>query len=336
MRQSVKIFGVFIMIAAMFGSFAGCGGQALFDELSTSRLKVIVKGTYESNDARPWDVFTDDGSVTFFPGEDANPTQFMIDIAELKLNGKSFANYRVTYRAGIDDADPFFNGTGIRYENDDVTPDKSYDRVSIYIRKLIFDNAKEYDASHAFIKDMQTYFHEEIVNGYDFNQDRVEPYPMYPLTISIPGGFRYDNTEDETILEIRVVVKNYVKKYEKSYNTTNFVHYYKMPAARAVARTYVPGKTVTLSGTATVGYYLIAITSEDVITNYEGTVILIPPLITWTSDANYTLLNVPIGKTYQFYYAVDPGDWTVPVSFTPINKDVTINDTDTGTIIHDL
>lgn len=301
MRQSVKIFGVFIMIAAMFGSFAGCGGQALFDELSTSRLKVIVKGTYESNDARPWDVFTDDGSVTFSPGEDANPTQFMIDIAELKLNGKSFANYRVTYRTGIDDADPFFIGAGIRYENDDVTPGKSYDRVSMYIRKLIFDNAKEYDASHEFIKDMQTYFHEEIVNGYDFNQDRVEPYPMYPLTISIPGGFRYDNTEDETILEIRVVVKNYVKKYEKSYNTTNFVHYYKMPAARAVARTYVPGKTVTLSGTgATASRYVVAIYQGEAIGDYVSG-ITIPPFATWTTGSNYSFTNVPVGKTYVIY-----------------------------------
>ena len=38
----------------LLGVMAGCGDRALFDELATNRLKVVIKGTYESNNPKAW------------------------------------------------------------------------------------------------------------------------------------------------------------------------------------------------------------------------------------------------------------------------------------------
>ena len=49
----IKLFFIFLSIAVF--ALSGCGDQALFDELATNRVTVIIKGTYESNGPREWE-----------------------------------------------------------------------------------------------------------------------------------------------------------------------------------------------------------------------------------------------------------------------------------------
>ena len=205
------------------------------------------------------------------------PTRFMIDFAELRLGGKRFANNRETYNAGMDDLEPFFTD-GIEYSNDDV-PNGTYTHVGMYIRKMIFNNAAQFEKSDgvwAFLQYAETIFAEKTVNGFDFNQLQVNTYydslrlessrvnRIFPLSIPIDGGLIYDKEDKETVLEIRLVVKNFIKVYEYDY-TGGLIRYFGLSDwlrdvkadetdiggnVIAVARSYVPGKTATIRGNA--------------------------------------------------------------------------------------
>ncbi len=298
-------------IAALCATvFLACGDQPLFDELATNRLKVVIKGTYESNGPRDLDagiildddevddsinssVYETDGSTAYTMNF---PTRFMIDFAELRLDGKKFANYRETYSAGMDDLDPLFT-TGIVYSNDDV-PNGHYSNVSMYIRKMIFNNAAQFTRSGGrwtYSQDAETIFAEKTVEGFDFNQLQVNSYydslrlessrvnRIFPLSIPIDGGLIYDKEEKETVLEIRLVVKNFIKVYEYDY-TGGLIRYFGLSDwlrdvkadetdiggnVIAVARSYVPGKTATISdGGANPNSYVVAIYAENDINDY--------------------------------------------------------------------
>jgi len=288
---------------------SACGDQALFDELATNRLKVVVKGTYESNNSRSLDtgVILDDvevddslNSVVYetdgvTPYTMDFPTRFMIDFAELRLGGKRFANNRETYNAGMDDLEPFFTD-GIEYSNDDV-PNGTYTHVGMYIRKMIFNNAAQFEKSDgvwAFLQYAETIFAEKTVNGFDFNQLQVNTYydslrlessrvnRIFPLSIPIDGGLIYDKEDKETVLEIRLVVKNFIKVYEYDY-TGGLIRYFGLSDwlrdvkadetdiggnVIAVARSYVPGKTATIRGNAPADRYVVAIFAENDISDY--------------------------------------------------------------------
>ncbi len=149
---SLKIKLVFMFLSvAVFASF-GCGDQALFDELATNRVKVIIKGTYESNDPAPWTGTYPKVNYTFqntIAAEDVDPSLFMLDIAGLKVvdidnHSQYFANFRKTFSAALDNAAPLFNGEGVLYKNDDVRPNFTWSYVQVYIRKMLFDSAKQY------------------------------------------------------------------------------------------------------------------------------------------------------------------------------------------------
>ncbi len=292
---------------------SACGDQALFDELATNRLKVVIKGTYESNGPRDLDagIILDDDEVDdsinssvyetdgVTPYTMNFPTRFMIDFAELRLDGKKFANNRETYNAGMDDLDPFFTD-GIWYSNDDV-PSGAYSHVGMYVRKMIFNNAAQFAKSGGvwtYSQDAETIFAEKTVEGFDFNQLQVNSYydslrlessrvnRIFPLSIPIDGGLIYDKEEKETVLEIRLVVKNFIKVYEYDY-TGGLIRYFGLSDwlrdvkadetdiggnVIAVARSYVPGKTVTISGNTGVGSrYVVAIFAENDIADYTLT-----------------------------------------------------------------
>lgn len=306
-----KIFKVLMLIATAAFFFPGCGDQPLFDELATNRLKVVIKGTYESNNPRDWQAIpaADVEEVDDLAFSASAPTTFMLDIAELQLDGKEFALYRKTYTIAVTDADPFFNGTGVLYENDDV-PDRTYSYVSMYIRKMIFNNARKYhwidngdplDGDGTWYDDgpAEVIFKENTVEGFDFNQLQVNTYydslrlesteinRIFPLSIPIDGNLVYDRDNPETVLEIRLVIKNFVKRYEYDYLSDYRYAYHFFGLSdwlrdvragdkyfggnlHAVARTYVPGKTVTLQGTAATGSYVIAFT-EGTIDDYTMT-----------------------------------------------------------------
>lgn len=316
--MNIKILLHFLILFAAFHVLTGCGDQALFDELATNRIKVVIKGTYESNDPRPWEsadphYFEEDDSVYIYSNtSELEPNVFMMDIAGISVSsGKHkqyFANYRKTHVAPISDTEPLFDGTGIYYDNDDVRPDFVWQNVNIYIRKMLFDNAKRYSILDILAtgntwgtpENVIDLFHEEKVEGFNFNLAQVISYSdslrmnylqvnrIFPLVIPVEDGFIFNNKDSETILEIRLVVKNFTKKYEYEYvdadKNHKLIHYYALsdwlrhinrnePAPTsdtsgaiggnllAVARYYVPGKTADISGTTGVGggRYVIAV-----------------------------------------------------------------------------
>ncbi|MEW6527045.1 MAG: hypothetical protein AB1444_10295 [Spirochaetota bacterium] len=291
----------------------GCtGNKPLFDELSGSRLTVLLKGTFEStsdsNCVKSWDTTLPgtkiDNSVNDFitDSQESFPTTFMVDIAEMRLDDDKVANYRQVFTASVDDSDPFFNGQGVRLKCDDVKPGKRYNSVKLYIRKLVFDNATQWhiDASNTVVQDdaPEVIFHEKTVKGFDFNQLMVNTYydylkenyqdiiRVFPLVIPIDGGLVV-NEDEEVVLEIRLVIKNFIKLYE--YDFTNddgygAAYHYWAPSdwlrdvqpddvyiggnLLGVARVYRKDKVATVSGnTGGNSGYVIAIPANDVYGN---------------------------------------------------------------------
>ncbi len=320
MRRKLYKQILLFLITIIF--LTGCGNKAIFDELAENRVKVIIKGTYESNNPRPWDTtIPQDDSVYVYPGSanDENPDTFMIDLAGLKIisgdQHQYFANFRVTYSAALNDSDSFFNGTGFLYRNNDMRPDFTWHDVDVYIRKMIFNKAKEYNLTGyniwSFNKDIEETFHEEKVNGLNFNlfqtisyydslkKNSAEINRIFPLVVPIEDGFVFDYNEKETVLEIRLVVKNFVKKYEYEYKDADennkLGHFYALsdwlrdvkrdePGAGIIggnllasARYYVPGKTATITGNARANNcYIAAITTAHDISEYNITLPLRP------------------------------------------------------------
>lgn len=295
-----------LLLCAALATAAGCGDEALFDEMAENRLQVVIKGTFESNNPRPWGAIPADDSVnTLYLTSEPDPNVFMMDFAEAKLDHEYFSNYRQTYSAGLNDVDPFFSGVGIPYEVDDVK-DGSYLFVRFYIRKMLMDSAKQYIESYFgswdYYMDMFDTFDEETVFGFDFNQLQTNTYydsmrkeasdvnRVFPLVVLIDDGGLHYNRKYPTVLEVRFVLKNFIKKYEfDTYYTYNdsywhmVYHYYAVsdwlrdvkPEDSViggnlipVARAYTPGYTATISGTTTNAGYVMAIPAEFDISNY--------------------------------------------------------------------
>ena len=303
------------LIIALGAAVSGCWDRPLFTELATNRLEVRLKGTYASNDERAWQAPVDvnDDSIDDYPPTDVTtiddlPDFFKFDIAEMRLSGggsedMKFSIYRQTYTVGIDDTDVFFND-GIILDNDDPEPDRTYTHIKIYFRKMIFDKAMKYELSAdgwSAGEPTEVIFREHTTEGFDFNQlqtnylydtwrlESDSTNRIFPVTIPIEGGLTFDNDTDKTVLEVRFVVKNFIKKYEYDrfdYTADNpFVaHFFGLSdwlrdvqpgdlqsgsAAiggniLAVARAYVPGETGTITGTVDgIGNYVIAIPAGE-------------------------------------------------------------------------
>ncbi|TAL39204.1 MAG: hypothetical protein EPN93_02365 [Spirochaetes bacterium] len=298
------IKNIFLAGLLAAASLPGCGDKPLFDELATNRLKVVIKGTFESNGPKDWSgTYPVDDSVNDFTTSNLDPTRFMVDIAEMKLGRSPFANYRQTYAFDTTNTDPFFNGTGVEFVCDDPSP-KHHGMLHIYLRKLIFDQGLLYHldpvGTWTADGDLSSIFKEHTVEGFDFNQLLVNSHydslldqadsinKVFPLSIEIDdGGLDFDNDEEETVLEVRFVIKNFVKLYEyDSYNDDGYHqigHYYAvsdwlrdMQADEsdlggnliATARAYVPGKTGTIQGSVTANSYVVAIPADKTISSY--------------------------------------------------------------------
>jgi len=306
--------GIGCLIGIIIMSFAGCGDEALFDELGGNRLTVILKGTYESNDPRPWTgAISADDSIDDCPGtEDVPPTKMMLDIAEMRVaQGKhyqKFANYRRTYTFPLTNDEPFFNGDGAEYRNDDVRPHFHWQTLKVYTRKMIFDGANQYQleddgdafngaGTWVFNDEVSEIFEEESVQGYDVNRvqlltyyDNLREYSssinrIFPIKIPIIDDLVFDDEDEKTILEVRIVVKNFLKKYElDAYGDYHYAYHlygfsdWLRDVNRdetaiggniiAVARSYVPGKTVTISGNCPVGKYIIAFSDTYTVSDF--------------------------------------------------------------------
>lgn len=302
------LFAVSILI------LAGCDGEPVFTEMSTNRLKIVIKGTLES-EITPAVSFVipapgavvDTNSVDDVTGtgDDISPTEFMIDISEIKINGKSIGNYRQVFSIPLSDAEnhPFFHGNGVVLKNDDPG-NGTYSTVQLYIRKMIFDGASIYQSTGTDfdLEELaEVIFHEDKVYGFNFNNLQVNSYwdslrdnassvnRIYPLDIPIIGSMNYDRDNDQTVLEIRLVIKNFIKMYEYDYYDDGIFkvcHFYGLSDwlrdvredesdigrnIHAVARAYVPGKTGTITGTTPTSGYVIAIPDGEQITDYYRT-----------------------------------------------------------------
>jgi hypothetical protein len=260
-----------------------------------------------------------DDSVTDCDGSDAgtpygkddlNPNIFMIDLSEIKLiDYKStmfkFANYRQTYAFGLGDKDPFFSGLGYILENDDA-PSKTYAAVLFYVRKMLMDGAKRYTPSSNgwYSQPVWDVFSENELPCFNFNKNQMHSFydtlryegmylnRVYPLIIPISDfkGMVFSNKFPVTVLEIRIVVKNYIKKYQQvgvGEGVNSVVHYYALsdwlqdvqPGDKViggnivtVARSYIPGVVGRIQGSVpsglTPGRHVIAIPSGASINEY--------------------------------------------------------------------
>jgi hypothetical protein len=243
----------------------------------------------------------------------------MFDIAEMRILSNDgtelkFANFRQTYAVNLNDTDPFFT-SGILLQTDDVTPGKTYTTLKIYIRKIIFNNATQYTSTNggsSWVNPIitTTIFAENTANGYDITTGMVNTYwdtlrieapyvnEIFPLSIPITGGLNYSLADSKTVLEIRFLVKNFIKKFEYvSYpsGVMTLTHYwafsdqlrnvykygtyynelYYSGNLLAVARSYVPvsARTLTINGTAANKYILLvpnAATSTDYIVTTDA------------------------------------------------------------------
>jgi len=167
---------------------------------------------------------------------------------------------------------------------------------------MIFDNANIYTfegSSWNLTPELaEVIFHEDEVYGFNFNNLQVNSYwdslrdnassvlRIYPLEIPIIGGMNYDRNNDQTVLEIRIVIKNFIKMYEYDYYDDGIFkvcHFYGLSDwlrdvrddernmgrnIHAVARAYVPDKTGEIHGTAGGSGFVMAIPAGDDISNY--------------------------------------------------------------------
>ncbi len=331
-----KILNLFILTAMI--SIAGCWDRPLLTELATNRLEVRLKGTYASNSPRPWFDVTgisvqdynqyvlDKNSVDDMPYlNDQNfPAEFKFDLAEIRLEDDDghvdrFAMKRQTHTFFMDETENLFNGTGVALTNDDPVPGRVYTKAKLYIRKMIFNEAKYYglkdtpedgwksdsDYSDTSVYPNNNYLtvifaEDETEMGFDFNpyqtgylwdayrEERSDTNRIFPLEVPIVGGLTFDNKKDATVLEIRLVIKNFIKKYELDVlnYTPSFgdeltspliVHYFALSDwlrdvragetanggnLHGVARSYVVGETGTITGTAPGTGYVIAFPSS--------------------------------------------------------------------------
>lgn len=304
-----KIY-LFIVVIIFFS--LSCGKEPVFTEMSTNRLTIRLKGTFETestsnfvtmpNDANDSNIQDDSVDDVTVGSNDVVPATLMLDIAEIRLSGKKISNYRQVLEIPIgDNTHPFFNGEGIVLKTDDPG-DGYYDSVQFYIRKMVLDNAKVYQSTGSgfvYEKDAEVIFHEKKRLGLDINQLMVNSYwdslrleqsetiRVFPMVIPIVGGMTYNKDNDETVLEIRLVIKNFIKKYEYDYyedGVYKVCHYYGpsdwLRDVRAgetdigrnlhgVARSYIEGNTgsigVSAGGTSR---YVVAIPSTDNISEY--------------------------------------------------------------------
>ncbi len=246
---------------------------------------------------------------------DEFPTAFMVDIAEMRLvdtggEQHKFSNYRQTLVFNVNnDSDILFNGTGYLMENDDVEG-KVYVAVLIYLRKIVLNKAKKYSTGEGGWKlneTLRTIFAEKtlygfpVLPGYDFVQhliyshyDRIRLESTYlnrvfPVLVPIAKPYvKYSSSLDSAVLEIRFVLKNFIKKYEvdgyDALGSMTTTHFYSLSDwlydvrerendiggnLLTTARMYVPGYTGSVVGTNFTGSdsYVIAVPSDPSFTD---------------------------------------------------------------------
>lgn len=330
-------------------AFTGCDGEPLLSTLSTSNTSIIFKGTYASNNPRDW---WDGGAVTVEDLKDNSvenstleevPDQVLVDISEIHMNGTTCFVDRFNANMDMGEDDDFFNGNGRVLASTNLEKGDNYDTAKIYFRKLMFNKGTSYDSDWVKDEDLEEDVAADTYPGYDFiynlkfNQedydDDDEENLIYPYEIGFFNDFDYVVGE-KLVIEIRIVIKNYVKNYEWIDDDDDIYYsYYGLGDAvtdveagdvfiggnmLAAVHYYNPDEIATISGTAPSNTYVVAITEDDAIEDYIGTT-SVPALATWCSDGNFELKNVPVDSKYKLYYSTNTPSAVsaeVPTGFT--------------------
>ncbi len=362
MSSLLKISHIFLFIT--FVLILACDNYPIFTEIKTSRLQIKLKGTYESNNPKNWEVFTDsldtrlqDDSVIHHPyaTQELFPTLFMIDIAEIRLKGKELSKFSLIRQAKtipLTDDEAFFNGNGINLDGNDPNPDHTFKTVYFYIRKVLFNQAMYYMRTETGWDEgtlFQDVFEEDDVYGFNFNSLQLKSNyqnileegnrinNIFPLRIPIEGKMNLkvddNNIIQPAVLEIRLVVKNFIKKYEYGYFNSDdgifyIYHFYAFSDwlrdvkknelgsdlanamggnLHAVARVYYPDEVGSISGANSSGMdgYVIALNTGSDINTY-----LTPSLSTARDD---NPCDFPAAPSVVSYYQHDLIDYYLNV-----------------------
>ncbi|MDA3898995.1 MAG: hypothetical protein PF637_00595 [Spirochaetes bacterium] len=324
----------FLLIAVLLFCFS-CDGDPIFSNLDQSDIIIVFKASYASNDPRSWwdgaspsaNSFIDDSAVNSVP--ENLPDKVLIDIGEVRANNDRFSIERFYRNADMTDDNELFSGKGITVPTSDLFPDKNYDTIKVFFRKLIYNQASYYNHSWEYIDDNEEKFGNSDLPGYDsihrlkyeqadYDEDEDEVNNIvYPFVIDLPIPFEY-KVGTKTIIEIRINFKNSLKYYEYGDSDNEYYYgYYSLADSfvnvvegdfyiggniQAGVNIYETEKTLIVKGSAPAGRYVVAIHEDDDISNYIGTT-LIPPLATWCDDGSYKLNNIESGKRYKFYYS---------------------------------
>lgn len=340
----LRVCALFLVCAVVFGLYAACDGDPLLTELTTTNTNLYIKGTYESNNPRPWwggsepsaEDIRDDSAIHI--GPQALPTVFLIDMGEIYINSTMFTSERMYHFAKMTDEDPFFDGRGVRFNSEDLSPGKSYSKFGIYFRKLLFDEAYSYSSEWTDPNPLKTQFERDKIDGYNFVNrmeyvfsvdNDSETLMINPLSVKTGKAMEYEIRED-FVMEIRFAVKNNIKSYEL-HDVDDGVFYSHYAFGDTVCPVdaptgdnegiehyiggnlvsgfhwYIRGKTAVISGSAPANRMVVAIPESCTIDDYSKTALL-PDLATWCADGSYRLENARVGETYKVYYSTNTPD----------------------------
>jgi len=213
-RNKTLHFAVFSILLVTIGSIFSCSNTPVLSELANSRLQLVFKGTYESNNPHPWKPIHSNDSLIGQPGSinttgtpyNFSDLNFYLDIADIRLatgtglpaNTKPadywtyFTKERKLFCSthyallnyplngciegnGQQSLTDFFN-EGYLYPTSDLEA-KTYSHVAIFFRKMVVNKAIKYDAAGNITGNISTMFDNRSVNGIDLGSKILQVKP---------------------------------------------------------------------------------------------------------------------------------------------------------------
>jgi hypothetical protein len=359
----------YIVTLSILLFIAGCEGEPLLTSFTQSSMKLVYKGTYASNNPRQWwdgetveaSVLVDDSAENAVP--ETLPEFLLLDIAEVRMNNQKFGWNRSYVKTSLSENNALLNGKGVEMDCVDLGDGNRYNKLEIYLRKLIYNGAEKFTSSWNVDSSIKEQFGNDKLNGYDvlfhykYSQEDVDDSNspdnlVFPFTLKLAETYTHKR-DRITVVEFRIVLKNNIKYYEYedsdddlrigffgpgdyTVNVENGNKYFGGNLIGAV-HVYNPQKTLTISGTAPSGTYVVAILESKSIEDYLLTD-EIPPLATWCEDGTYTLENVMSGESYKLYYSENTpsavnselpsgftGETLVETDASQIGTEITVN-----------
>lgn len=251
--NNLKLNSFIKIIAYLFILFffiSTCTDFSILGELVNTRLNIILKSTYETNDPLEYDtIYLNDYIISEPYREIINyeDLEVYLDLADIRLGRgtelPSLATAEEYWRPilreriilcsnvdalfdrvldtcqdknGIERLNQFLDD-GVLLPARDVEPG-NYSHLAIYMRRLIINPARYYNASDDLISNIQADFDNGIINGQGFINSRILLYEPLDAADSIPDLFplqRIDldleileRPEQAFVIEIRIFIKS--------------------------------------------------------------------------------------------------------------------------------